>query len=316
MPVVTLIAVVLVLALSWFIGKFFRNGRGGEQRARPPLGTATQETVITVMRGLLWLLTPVEIPLLAAWNAAPLQWKYSAARMGFSLLVNLNRILGLKLGNHPSLSIEAHAISSMMRFAKYLPMNLRRARLALNGIETGYPPVPGVPVVYIKDIKSYYIHSAVDKEAKAETKGEASSIDAGGDTTPVLLYFFGGAFVGGSAKGNIGAAARIGRTIGCDVLAVETTTFPEGTITEAFADAMKAYEWVLEQRPPEKIAVLGISSGGGIATYTLQRALEKKMPMPAGLILLSPWLVYSLDDFEDFKSICNNTMIDFVVNPR
>jgi len=122
----------------------------------------------------------------------------------------------------------------------------------------------------------------------------------------------GGAFVGGSAKSTIGLATKIGAKVGANALVVETGRYPESTIPDALEAALRAYNWLITQVKTEKIILLGISSGGGIATLLLQNLLTKARPMPSGVVLLGPWLEYT----QITRSIRENTIYDYVVNPR
>jgi acetyl esterase/lipase len=68
----------------------------------------------------------------------------------------------------------------------------------------------------------------------------------------------------------------------------------------ALDDCMAVYKALLEQRSPRDIFVGGASAGGNLAAALIVRARDEGLPMPAGLVLLTPEvdLTESGDTFE------------------
>lgn len=77
----------------------------------------------------------------------------------------------------------------------------------------------------------------------------------------------------------------------------------------ANAVAMAAYRYVLERHAPSRIVVGGRSAGGNLAVAMLLRAKDEGLPMPAGIILLSP----EVDLTESGDSFQVNQMVDVVL---
>lgn len=75
---------------------------------------------------------------------------------------------------------------------------------------------------------------------------------------------------------------------------------PDHPYPAALDDCLAAYRHVLEHHAPEKVVVGGRSAGGNLALAMLLRARDEGLPMPAGLVLLSPQvdLTESGDSFE------------------
>ncbi|MEH2929377.1 alpha/beta hydrolase [Candidatus Ventrimonas sp. KK005] len=81
------------------------------------------------------------------------------------------------------------------------------------------------------------------------------------------------------------------KSMGGDVLTIDYRVAPEYPYPAALLDAVAAYQWLLEERQyaPEKIVVAGDSAGGGLALALVMYLRDHKIPMPAGLVLMSPW---------------------------
>jgi len=55
-------------------------------------------------------------------------------------------------------------------------------------------------------------------------------------------------------------------------------------------DALAAYRWLLDGgTDPSRIAVMGDSAGGGLTLALLQELRNRKMPLPACAVCMSPW---------------------------
>ena len=74
-------------------------------------------------------------------------------------------------------------------------------------------------------------------------------------------------------------------------------------------DGVSTYRYVLERHGPENIVVGGRSAGGNIAVATLLRARDEGLPLPAGLVLLSP----QVDLTESGDSFATLQLIDVVL---
>ncbi|MDX1690183.1 MAG: alpha/beta hydrolase [Acidimicrobiia bacterium] len=111
---------------------------------------------------------------------------------------------------------------------------------------------------------------------------------AGRDRT--ILYLHGGGYTVGSPRTHRPLVSRLGQASGARVLSVDYRLAPEHPFPAAVDDAAAAYRWVLDHHAsPGRLVVAGDSAGGGLAIATLLRARDDGLPMPAGLVLLSPW---------------------------
>ena len=78
---------------------------------------------------------------------------------------------------------------------------------------------------------------------------------------------------------------------GADVLTADYRVAPEDPFPAALEDAATAYQWLLERRgfQPAHIVVAGDSAGGGLAVALCLYLRDQGIPLPAGLVLMSPW---------------------------
>lgn len=77
---------------------------------------------------------------------------------------------------------------------------------------------------------------------------------------------------------------------GCSVLTPDYRVAPEHPYPAALLDAFASYQWLLEQGYyGEQIIVAGDSAGGGLAMALTMYLKDHNMPMPGGIVAMSPW---------------------------
>lgn len=77
---------------------------------------------------------------------------------------------------------------------------------------------------------------------------------------------------------------------GCAVLTPDYRVAPEDPFPAALEDALAAYRWLLDQGWfGEQIIVAGDSAGGGLAMALTMYLRDHDMPLPGGLVCMSPW---------------------------
>jgi acetyl esterase/lipase len=109
------------------------------------------------------------------------------------------------------------------------------------------------------------------------------------DDEPVLLYLHGGGYVFGSPRTHRVLTSQLSDALGIPVLVPDYRLPPVATLPAPIEDALVVYRALLERVAPERIVVAGDSAGGNLAHGLLLHAAEAGLPMPAGLVLLSPW---------------------------
>jgi monoterpene epsilon-lactone hydrolase len=115
----------------------------------------------------------------------------------------------------------------------------------------------------------------------------------GADPDVRLLYLHGGGFVSGSGAFYLTLAAHISTAAKCAVLLPDYRLAPEHRFPAALEDCIAAHEWIISNGPsgpgPSKATfIAGDSAGGSLTLATLLALRDRKRPLPAGGIPLSP----------------------------
>lgn len=131
------------------------------------------------------------------------------------------------------------------------------------------------------------------------------------DTSSLFLDIHGGALTtgGGEACRLMGAARAM--AVNMPVWAIDYRMPPEHPYPAALDDCLAVYQAALQERPPGEIFVGGTSAGGNLAAALLLRAKDAGLPMPAGLVLMTP----EVDLTESGDSFVTNNGIDNILGP-
>lgn len=105
----------------------------------------------------------------------------------------------------------------------------------------------------------------------------------------VIVYLHGGAFVVGGRFLHRQLMSRIAERTRATVVAVEYRQLPKHPVSTSIADALDAYRYVLDAGvPASKVLVMGDSAGGYLTFQLALAAQDAGLPMPAGLVAMSP----------------------------
>ena len=106
-----------------------------------------------------------------------------------------------------------------------------------------------------------------------------------------VLYFHGGGYVSGSADTHRGFASQIAAELRAELTSVNYRLAPESPFPAAVLDGVSAYRTMLERGiDPKEIVIAGDSAGGGLTLATILKARDIGLPLPAGLVVMSPWV--------------------------
>jgi epsilon-lactone hydrolase len=106
-----------------------------------------------------------------------------------------------------------------------------------------------------------------------------------------VLYLHGGGHVAGSAFGYRHLAGAIATAAQVPALVIDYRLAPEHPYPAALQDAVNAYLWLCDTGADEsKIVLAGDSSAGGLAMSLLLALRERGIPVPAGAVLMCPWV--------------------------
>ena len=111
-------------------------------------------------------------------------------------------------------------------------------------------------------------------------------------TGRVILQLHGGGYIGPMKNIYRRFAVKYSELgLGADVLTPDYRVAPEHPFPAALEDAVYAYKWLLNEKKydPSRIVVAGDSAGGGLALALCLYAKDHALPLPAGIITMSPW---------------------------
>jgi acetyl esterase/lipase len=128
-------------------------------------------------------------------------------------------------------------------------------------------------------------------------------------STPIYLDIHGGALIagGGDAARLMGSTGAMGT--GMIHWAVDYRMPPRHPYPAALDDCVAVYRALLDERDPRDIFVGGASAGGNLAAALVVRAKDEGLPMPAGLVLMTP----EVDLTESGDTFTTNLGIDTVL---
>jgi epsilon-lactone hydrolase len=105
-----------------------------------------------------------------------------------------------------------------------------------------------------------------------------------------VVHFHGGGFCVGSASTARTWAAHLSAMAACQVVLPEYRLAPEHPHPAALDDARDAFNALLKEADPASIVLCGDSAGGGLALSLVLGLRDGGHGLPAGCILLAPWL--------------------------
>lgn len=125
----------------------------------------------------------------------------------------------------------------------------------------------------------------------------------------VYLELHGGALVFGGGDACLHGARVQADQLGMTVWSIDYRLPPKHPYPAALDDCLAVYRAALDRYPAHRIVIGGRSAGGNLAAAMLLRARDEGLPMPAGLVLLSP----EVDLTESGDSFAVNAGIDVML---
>ena len=176
---------------------------------------------------------------------------------------------------------QMHSIREMLRGsggANDLTIEERRAAMAAT---TDVLPVPD---------------SVSVEQQTTPVAGEWLTVPAS-EPSRTILYLHGGAYVAGGPETHRSLAGQLCICANARAFVAKYRLAPENPYPAAVEDAVAAYRWLLGspqmaefgEAAADHIIITGDSAGGGLAVAMLVSALEQGLPMPAGVVCMSPW---------------------------
>ncbi|KAK4570339.1 hypothetical protein LTR86_002419 [Recurvomyces mirabilis] len=123
-----------------------------------------------------------------------------------------------------------------------------------------------------------------------------------------ILYVHGGAYYFGSVDEHRYQMQRHARKLKARILAPRYRLAPQFPFPCGLQDCISTYLYLLEHFRPEQILFAGDSAGGGMVLSLLVILRDQGLPLPAGTILLSPWV----DLTHSFPSVAGDGAGDYI----
>jgi epsilon-lactone hydrolase len=127
-----------------------------------------------------------------------------------------------------------------------------------------------------------------------------------------LLYFHGGGFVAGSPETHRPLVGRLVETSGVGAFSVKYRLAPECYFPAAVRDGIDAYRALLARGVSSSSMILvGDEAGGGLAFSVVLAVRNAGLPLPGGVVALSPWADMSLAGPSIISNRKNDTQLDW-----
>ena len=127
---------------------------------------------------------------------------------------------------------------------------------------------------------------------KRDLNGIPAEVVTAGDASPRLtvVHFHGGGYCVGSPSMARSWAANLSAKTGCQVILPDYRLAPEHPHPAALDDARQVMKALGGDLSPDTVVLSGDSAGGGLALALLLALRDEGQELPAGCVLLSPWL--------------------------
>ncbi|NWG24127.1 MAG: alpha/beta hydrolase fold domain-containing protein, partial [Pseudorhodoplanes sp.] len=111
-----------------------------------------------------------------------------------------------------------------------------------------------------------------------------------------VVYLHGGAYVNPISRWHWAFIARLAERLGMTFTVPLYPRAPEHDCAAASAFLLSVYGDLVASRDASDLVVMGDSAGGGLSLSLATQARAAKLPAPAGLVLVSPWLDVAVSD--------------------
>jgi acetyl esterase/lipase len=112
-----------------------------------------------------------------------------------------------------------------------------------------------------------------------------------------VLYVHGGSFIVGPSPRITALVARLAEEVGAELYTPRPRLAPEHACPAAVDDIVAAYRWYRARWPKREMFAIAETSGAAILLAAMQGVRDAGERLPAGIILLSPWVDLSLQSW-------------------
>lgn len=124
----------------------------------------------------------------------------------------------------------------------------------------------------------------------------------------IMMYIHGGGYFFGSVDEHRYQMQRHARKLKARVFAPKYRLAPQFPFPCGLQDCVAAYLYLLTIHDPSEIIFAGDSAGGGMVMSTLCVLRDQGIPLPAGAVLISPWV----DLTHSFPSVVQDAPLDYI----
>jgi len=149
---------------------------------------------------------------------------------------------------------------------------------------------PEPPVMITKDLT---VETAVADGRKVFTIRKPGST-----SEKSILFLHGGAYVQNISARHWELVGQLIRLTGCTFIVPDYPLAPENTYVDAFNMVEPHLMRLYSHCDPLNVIFMGDSAGGGFALALAQKMKMEKVALPGQLILISPWLDFTLQNPE------------------
>jgi acetyl esterase/lipase len=129
-----------------------------------------------------------------------------------------------------------------------------------------------------------------------------------------LLYFHGGGFLAGSPETHRALIGRLAEAGDADAFAPRYRLAPDCVFPAAVRDGIDSYRGLLASGiSPANLILAGDGSGGGLAFSVGLAVRNAGLPMPAGVVALSPWADLSLSGWSLLANQKNDAALQWEI---
>ncbi|PWY83779.1 alpha/beta-hydrolase [Aspergillus sclerotioniger CBS 115572] len=153
-----------------------------------------------------------------------------------------------------------------------------------------------------EDLKGEWIEMKDDYNEREQTSRDHPS------QKRIMLYIHGGAYYFASVDTHRYQMQRHARKLKGRVFAPKYRLAPQYPFPCSLQDSLAAYLYLLAAHDPKEIIFAGDSAGGGMVLSMLVILRDQGIPLPAGAILISPWV----DLTHSFPSIVADNPGDYI----
>ncbi|CAF0989511.1 unnamed protein product [Rotaria sordida] len=218
--------------------------------------------------------------------------KYICVRLIHSILSIKHSLIPDRA--RPTLSANYRAFEEMLRMMPFLKFDTSADALTV-----------------IKEMRaSFTMNSIIPKPSQCQINKEVFEYDGHAvdaywvsyppktiqkDSDKILLYIHSGGYLLGNIHSFSGLECRLSELFNLTILHVEYRLCPEHPLPAAVDDTVAIYRALLHQNiSPSQLMIMGDSAGGGLALLAVQALINHQLPVPRGVIVLSPFTDLSM----------------------